>query len=813
MPAAVSRNCYRHAVEASFSARDPQVVQGDMPELALTAGSLLTHVPSASKRVWATLSLLALPLSPACTTASAETAGRAAHPATSVPAKAEPRVASPAATPRHPQAAQAAQAAQAGTPRSLLYDLAAHADHAELRHGSELLIDFGIPSDAKYTLGGWGTRMLRGATIDGATAAFVRGSYGDILLPVHFDGSGSIAFRACAPRNGEITVYLDEKVLARVKTSPDEFEITQLEVPAEKLGKREHMLRLRGSGMGTLGAHSTAIAIDWVSVAPAGTVATPPPALATSSTNLTVPAGFSLGFALAVQTGARLEAKVNGAAHAKLRALAVLDDLSVRELGSAPAGGTLDVDLSSVAARVARIDLSAEGDITLVAPRITLPAETQPALLPKQVRNVLVYLVDTLRADHLRPFNANTRVKTPGLDALVETGVALFTSAHTQENWTKPSVATLLSSLMPWEHKAVTMEAVVPASVQLLPELLRERGFRTGAFIANGYVSDKFGFNQGWDTYRNYIREGRYSRAEFLANDVVAWLDKRPQKQPFFLYVHAIDPHVPYKPTAEFLSLYDPLPYQGVVDFSHDTTLLEKIKIGDIRLNGRDKVHLEALYDSEISYHDVHFRSILAALDKRGLTEDTMIVLVADHGEEFWDHGSVGHGHSVYEELLHIPMLVRVPGVTREPVRITSAVGLVDVMPTVLEAIGEPLPAGLSGRSLLSEIRGQRPSAPRVSVSGFMDGWRTALVGDLKLIQRTEKRVMLHDLASDPHEQTDVAASRPISVRYARGQLGLALAATEQGDARELKKPVHREEKTKIDAATKAQLKALGYVQ
>jgi arylsulfatase A-like enzyme len=342
-----------------------------------------------------------------------------------------------------------------------------------------------------------------------------------------------------------------------------------------------------------------------------------------------------------------------------------------------------------------------------------------------------------------------------------------------------------------------------------LPERLQQLGFYTGAFIANGYVSDKFGFRQGFSSYRNYIREGRYSRAEFLAADVVEWLDKRPQEKPFMLYVHAIDPHVPYKPTGQFMSIYDPLPYAGVVNFKGDNELLEKIKIGKIKLNPRDKVHLEALYDSEISYHDLHFRTILAALEKRGLSRDTMIVVVADHGEEFWDHGSVGHGHSVYEELLHIPMVIRVPGVTNKPARVESTSGLVDIVPTVFEALGQAQPAGLSGRSLMPELRGQHADAPPVAIAGFMDGWRTAVVSGIKLIQRTEKRYMLHDLGADPHEQTDLADRRPISARYLRGQLGLALANS-QAAASDKRTP--KAETTKIDKATEAQLRALGYV-
>lgn len=747
---------------------------------------------------------LGLLLVSACTTASAETAGRAEHPVVKTAAATPAPLKTPEAVPPRALAAPSA-------PRDVAYDLALHLNHAEVRRGAELVIDFGVPGEEKYTLGGWGTRMRRGSVVGGTTAAFVRGSYGDVLLPVDFAGAGRLAIHARAPRDGDITVYLDDEVLTRVKTDASAFSDVVIEVPADKLGKKEHMLRLRGSGMGKIDQASTAIALDWVTIAPAGTPVSAPFVISADAQGVKIPSGASLGYALSVQAGYRLQGKVSGASSSKLSVRAVFDDLTVKELSQVKAGQDLDLDLGSLAGRVARLDLVADGDVVLAAPRVTqTPVQVAEA---KPVRNVLVYLVDTLRVDHLKPFNPATRVKTPGLDELVATGAALFSSAHTQENWTKPSVATLLSSIFPWEHKAVTTEAVVPESVQLLPELLSDRGFHTGAFIANGYVSDKFGFNQGWDSYRNYIREGRYSRAEFLANDVLEWLDKRPEKLPFFLYVHAIDPHVPYKPTAEFLSVYDPLPYQGVVDFSGDSALLEKIKIGDIRLNARDKVRLEALYDSEISYHDVHFRSIIQALDKRGLADDTMIVLVADHGEEFWDHGSVGHGHSVYEELLHIPMMVRVPGVTNAPVKIDSAVGLVDVMPTVLEAIGEPIPEGLSGRSLLAEIRGKAPSAPRVTVSGFMDGWRTAVLGQLKLIQRTEKRVMLHDLGADPHEQTDVSSSRPISVRYLRGQLGLALASSVQAeDEPTSKKRVHREEKTKIDAATEAQLKALGYV-
>src|SRR5690606_10032249 len=129
----------------------------------------------------------------------------------------------------------------------------------------------------------------------------------------------------------------------------------------------------------------------------------------------------------------------------------------------------------------------------------------------------------------------------------------------------------------------------VPSSVELLSERLRDEGFHTGALVANGFVSDRFGFVQGWKTFRNYVREGRRNLARFVAADALEWLDERPKDKPFFLYVHTIDPHVPYIPPAADLALYDPEPYDGIVDFHRDRGLLEKIKAGRIRPRSEER--------------------------------------------------------------------------------------------------------------------------------------------------------------------------------------------------------------------------------
>ena len=150
-----------------------------------------------------------------------------------------------------------------------------------------------------------------------------------------------------------------------------------------------------------------------------------------------------------------------------------------------------------------------------------------------------------------------------------------------------------------------------------------------------------------------------------------------------------------------------------------------------------------------------------------------------------------------------MPLFIRVPGMN--PVRIEEPVGLVDVMPTILECLGIEAPRGLTGRSLVPLLRGQRRDAPAAVVSGFMDGWRTAVSGRYKLVQRTVAKGTLFDLEADPREARDLAAERPITLRHMRGLLGLALAGQDH------REEAHRARSTTLDDRTKAQLRALGY--
>ncbi len=721
-----------------------------------------------------------------------------------------------------------APAAAGGAPR-VRYALARHVPRAELRQDDTLVLDMGVPGSAKYTIGGWRTRV--GASVSErpegqppATSSVIENVTGFVILPSDEAGPRRVRMRARAVGDGRLTAYVDQETvgLARLPTDGT-YGIVELTIPAERLHVGDNMLQLRVSQTGVLsrpasegGVISNAgIVIDWIRVGPvlaegatdahADDAPPAPDALATmdgSHARLAIPDGWTLGYTMEIPNDARLRGVAEG--EGSVEVIAARDGREPTRVGRITAG-SFDLDLGALEGSISRLDLRASGDVRLTDPSV-VTLDARPVATRPTIRNVLVYLTDTLRADKLHPYRESSRVRTPSLDGWAATA-AVMMRGHGQENWTKPSVATLLSGLFPWEHNATTEDAVVPDDVQLLSERLG-REFHSGAFIANGFCSDRFGFRQGWDTFRNYIREGQRTQAQFVAADVIGWLDARPQDRPFFLYVHTVDPHVPYLPPSDMLALYDPDPYEGPVDFNRDRELLEHVKSGSQALNERDRVHLEALYDGEITYHDAHFGSIIEALERRGVADETIVIFTADHGEEFWDHGSVGHGHSVYEELINVPLIVHVPGVTDGGLRIEDSVGLVDVLPTIYDALGRDIPSDLSGESFLPLLRGEAADAPRVAVTGFMEGWRAVNVGRLKLIQRTERRVMLHDLVEDPDEVTDVAADRPIAVRYARGLLGLHLAGVERPSRR---RAAIRQQRIEIDPETQAQLEALGY--
>ena len=234
----------------------------------------------------------------------------------------------------------------------------------------------------------------------------------------------------------------------------------------------------------------------------------------------------------------------------------------------------------------------------------------------------------------------------------------------------------------------------------------------------------------------------------------------------------------------------------------------------------RDKERIEALHDGEISYHDQQLGKFLAKLKELGLDSNTLLVVTADHGEEFQEHGSWGHGHSVYQELLGIPLMFRWSGVIPAKQRIGPVVSTIDIGPTVLEATGVPIPDEFEGHSLLGFMRGDWPSGPYVAFSDFLDHRRVIRGGDWKMIVRGNLSQVMFDLGNDYWERNELDGSKhSIAQRYLRTLHGQFLGAKDRGrwlagtgSSSGSKKPRLTEEKQKMTPELCRQLVALGYI-
>ena len=244
---------------------------------------------------------------------------------------------------------------------------------------------------------------------------------------------------------------------------------------------------------------------------------------------------------------------------------------------------------------------------------------------------------------------------------------------------------------------------------------------------------------------------------------------------------------------------------------------------GKYKFTARDKARIEALHDGEISYHDAQFGKFLNKLDEMGLSEDTILVVTSDHGEEFQEHGSWGHGHSVYQELLHVPLLMRWPQGLEAGTRVEPVVSTMGIGPSVLQAAGVKVPEVFEGHSLLGYAHHDWPLAPHVAFSDFLEHRRVIRGGDWKLIVRGDLSQTMFDLRNDPWEKKKLKASdAPIAQRYLRTLHGQFLGAKNRGhwlnstkvasNANDSSQKTLREETEEMTPELCQQLVALGYI-
>ncbi|MBN1769637.1 MAG: sulfatase [Deltaproteobacteria bacterium] len=720
------------------------------------------------------------------------------------------------------------------------YDLAGRVGFAALRREG-LWIDFGTTDAAKYTLGGWRTGWGRMHERDGVRYAHAVTSTARVFFP--WETAEELVVRMRVKRFGATygSSYLNDKDIIRVDLPSDDWDVRTFRLPADRVIAGENQLMFRWSGTREVAGEELAAAFDWIHIAPAAraeaAAAEPltqaevrglPPAEG-GGPRVLVPAGGGLSFPIEVPAGPSVVGLVvaaAGAGAATLTVRAAADgaapgDLAREQVAAGDAPRPVAIDLTPLAGKVIRLDLDAAGGgVALSGSGVFRdPRPGDPATLARlgraKAKNVILVMIDTLRADHTPPYGP-TRVQAPVLGLVAERG-ALFERFSAVEDWTKPSCATMLTGLYPNTHKAQTDDGKLSASVRMVSEDLQQAGLATAAFIANGYVSDKFGFKRGWDHYVNFIRESKPTNADNVFGRALEWIEQHKER-PFYAYVHTIDPHVPYSPPEEFLRLYDDRPYDGPIDARKTHLQIEQIKKKTMQVTDRDKQRVVALYDGEISYHDGHMGSFLKRLDELGLLEDTLVVVTSDHGEEFWERDSVGHGHSIFQELIHVPFALMWKGFVPGGRRVADNHDHTVIVPTIFEALGLPPPDYCEGRSVLAKALGREELGPHAGFSTHQGDRMAVWSGRHKFQLSGPVRGALFDLEEDPGCKTDRDDERPIVVRYMRTLLGAFMGAPDKRywrhpDLSRANVGDITAEQAAIDPELDRQLEALGYLR
>lgn len=387
--------------------------------------------------------------------------------------------------------------------------------------------------------------------------------------------------------------------------------------------------------------------------------------------------------------------------------------------------------------------------------------------------NVVVICIDVLRADHLGAYG-RARATTPWIDRLARESV-VFDRVVSPASWTKPSVPSYFTARFPHQHGVYEgsrseggrlVSDVLPEEETTFAEVFSAGGYRTVAFVNNAQIDGVLGFAQGFDLYADDCGDAVDIRARFLG-----WLADEKEAgdvhdEPFCAYLHFLDIHWPYTPAEPYRTMFETA--TASIDFFTPAwkTLKRNIREGVIELSEADRQSMIDLYDAELRFTDAEIGRVLAGLREFGHEENTIVVLLSDHGEEFLDHGGIGHGNGLFGELIDVPMTFRLPRRQHAGVRVQAPVSTVDLLPTLADLCDLESPRGIAGISLVpyveiaaaggdgSELERRLPvyseglHGDRYHQSIVHDGWKYIA------------EIYLGDIGDDGEEEPDVPDAR-----------------------------------------------------
>lgn len=695
-----------------------------------------------------------------------------------------------------PDAGAVAAAPDAGAPEPARVEhrVWSAIDNRAMAHrtvGGDVVLDAGDAGFGRFTRYGIPAERWRLAQAVGGAAAAIAEPLA--ALAVTLDREQARAARAAmlrvyASEPAEIWITINGRKPRRkpIALSPGWQSLGQA-IPPGWIVPGENQLALERKS----GRRSKAqVALAWLRLGASEDFASPLAAARfTADRSIELAAGSALAWYLTVPEGAHLVARVAEPCRVEVRAGASDGGFVGGRLG----GGLDRVDLSSFAGKVVRLSLSAvsaddgprcevarltDPEITVHGPAAAAPPEGAPP------RYVILWVLDATRADRIPIFTPGAGTQTPNLEELARTS-AVFRQYYVQGNESQTSHSSVWTGVYPAVHNVRLAgsggTSRLPRKLPVIAELVQRAGLTPVAVTGNGFINDGGGYERGFEEFRNMMREKGVTNGVLYGEKIVAAaLGKLEAHRgsPTYLFMGTVDSHSPWIARKPWIDQYSPEPYQGPFEVYGDPVALG-FRAGSMGCGNipapKDILRLRAIYDSTISYSDDLIGKLIAQLKIWNIWDQTMLIITADHGDEFFEHRRCGHGGSLRETLVRVPLLIHYPARVPAAVVDEGAEG-VDVLPTILDALGAPPLDSAQGASLRPLAAGALRGWAVPSYASQYEYAHAMRLGRWKLAVNIRGEQAVYDLRADPLENENLVLTQPVEHRMLADHLGLFLA-------------------------------------
>ena len=452
--------------------------------------------------------------------------------------------------------------------------------------------------------------------------------------------------------------------------------------------------------------------------------------------------------------------------------------------------------------------------VLLLIPFLCLAGDARQKTHPKP--NILIIMIDTLRRDHVGIYGYH-RETTPNIDRFAQKAT-VYHNAVSQSSWTNPSIASFLTSLYPSVHGVLSFanegkEAradILNDEIVTLAEFLKSKGYSTGAFVANKWICERLGFGQGFDVFDSINSKFKPSAPE-VNEKALQWI-KRNKNKPFFAFLLYMDVHGPYKPPAPYDTFFKSTENRQMND--KEAASLRYLSVGRTKDKNNLNYYIDQ-YDGGIRYTDHHIGQLIDDLEADNILKNTFMVITADHGEAFFDHGFCNHGWSLYNEEIDVPLIIKFPNSIKAPASVKSGVMLIDIGSTIYNILDTHFPNSGAGmhslvalndnllphRAIFSEHLTPKRGHPKIALE--KDNFKAIYLTKLKKVTK------LYNIEKDPEEINNLIDIYPEKAKEYEKEI----QSWQRDNIQERKKLVTEKASTTItEQTTLEQLRSLGYL-